>query len=230
MHPWSIHFFRNVASAFTHALGSKASFLAFCISPRFPWIAPSLVLHFYFFLKPGGLSMYSNSYIFAAGLSQLLMVLIAKPNFPISPSVYLLQHDIIPKFLGWHSSGRILRSYHVYIQGLSQSVRNILSYLSIRRRVFPWKFSLFSLVEGPRVALSLLFQSESKCLVHNTDAAVSLSRMPSPEAEMLRIFGMPVNCSVSPSLDYLEGDKGPWNPILPRIGDIYTFGRSRGFS
>ena len=64
-------FLRNVASAFAHALGSKASFLAFCISPRFPWIAPILVFHIYFFLKPGGLSMYSNCYIFEIGLKIL---------------------------------------------------------------------------------------------------------------------------------------------------------------
>jgi hypothetical protein len=138
---------------------------------------------------------------------------------------------------------------YISIQGLSQSVRNTLSYLSIRRRAlklgFSWAFSLFSPAKGPRVAFSLLSQSESKCLVHGdeghlivigqkyfgphgvryngaqfkesislafrnslygttcyTDSIVSLSRTPSPEAKMLRIFGMPVN-----PLDYFEGGK-----------------------
>ena len=45
--------------------------------------------------------MYSNSYIFAIGLSQAVNGAKCKATFPILPlSVYLLQHDIIPEFLG----------------------------------------------------------------------------------------------------------------------------------
>ena len=60
---------------------------------------------------------------------------------------------------------------------------------------------------------------------------VSLARMQSPEAEMLRIFGMPVNSSVNPPRwTTCKETKVHEIRFLPRIGDIYTFGGSRGFS
>lgn len=66
-----------------------------CIPPRFPWMIPGLVPHFYFSLKAGDLSMYSNSYILSIGLQILIIILQPKQMSASGGRLFCLANESI---------------------------------------------------------------------------------------------------------------------------------------